>query len=165
MGTNVNCHIPLPIWMMADVPDVIKYLNKCSYTSHIKIEFVFIRNLTLLFQLKFCYTSYEQVLLCRRIKVWASLQILQFLQVTVHVRSDLTNCLLASTNWKLIVSYPRGVNCRQSMLISYVDMIVTAKFLIAQTCKHVLQGHKLCPLASWSRPTESVHYFLLSSQS
>lgn len=131
MGTNVNCHIPLPIWMIADITDVIKYLNKFSYTSHIKIAFVFIRNLTLHFQLKFCYAGYEQILLCRRIKVWASLQILQFLQVPVHVRSDFTNGLLASNNCKLNVSYPSGVNCRESTFISSVDMIVTAKFLIA----------------------------------
>ena len=51
------------------------------------------------------------------------------------------------------------------MFISSVDMIVTAKFLIAQTFKHVLQGHNLCPLASWSRPTESVRDFLIFFQS
>jgi len=55
--------------MTDDVTDVIKYLNKFSYTSHIKVEFVFIRNLTLLFQLKFLYASYEEVLFCRQIEM------------------------------------------------------------------------------------------------
>jgi hypothetical protein len=103
MGTNVNCHIPLQIWKMADVTDVIKYLIKFFYTSQIKIEFVFIKNLTLLFQLKFYYASYEQVFLCRRIKLWASLK------DTAYYASDYS-CLFWPYEWTDCL-YQSQANC------------------------------------------------------